>query len=527
MPARLTVAHLSGRRGGEVEEVVLPAVLGSAFEADVRVPEAAERHAVVFEREGEIVLQDSGSGRGTLLDGEPVQEAVLREGDVVRLGASGPELRLRSGGEDSEALLGSVAFHRPRGPFGPVLAFLRDAVGYVRPPLRWLLGGLFVLALAAVGWSHLQSRRLEAEVARLREALVRAEREREGFNARIEEERRREAAERAALEGRLEDLRQREESLRQKLAEAAAGEVQALRTELGATRERLGALESERAVGERIIRDFGPGVCLLQGAYAFFDQQGRPLRYRLDESGAPVNGPDGEPLLDPEGTGPVHSVEYVGTGFLVDRRGIILTNRHLAEPWWNDAQAQALAAAGTPPRLTLLRAFFPRQPEPFPLTLERHAEKADLALLKVDLGGRRVPLLPLDRSGRGAVPGQAVVVVGYPAGIEAILAKADSGVVREILAASGMNMERVAEALAKRGLIRPSTTQGHIGDITETDIVFDAPTTVGGSGGPVLNRNGVVIGVEYAVLSRFGGNSFGVPIRHAIALLRPPKPEPK
>jgi S1-C subfamily serine protease len=78
----------------------------------------------------------------------------------------------------------------------------------------------------------------------------------------------------------------------------------------------------------------------------------------------------------------------------------------------------------------------------------------------------------------------------------------------------------VAEALAVRGLIRPSTTQGHIGDVTPSDIVFDAPTTQGGSGGPVFNKSGRVVAVEYAVLGRFGGNSFGVPVRFAHELLR-------
>jgi serine protease Do len=112
-----------------------------------------------------------------------------------------------------------------------------------------------------------------------------------------------------------------------------------------------------------------------------------------------------------------------------------------------------------------------------------------------------------------------MVVVGYPTGLEAILAKAESGVVQTILDASGTSSERVTEALSTRGLIRPSTTQGHIGDVTPTDTVFDAPTTQGGSGGPVFNKNGRVIAVEYAVLPKFGGNSFGVPIRYALELL--------
>jgi S1-C subfamily serine protease len=145
----------------------------------------------------------------------------------------------------------------------------------------------------------------------------------------------------------------------------------------------------------------------------------------------------------------------------------------------------------------------------------------DLALMKVDLRGRKIPVLPLDRSPTGSVAGQPVVVVGYPAGLEAILAKAENGVVKQILESHGTNSERVTEALSLRGLIRPSTTQGHIGDITRSDIVFDAPTTQGGSGGPIFNKNGQVIAVEYAVLPKFGGNSFGVPVAYALDLLAP------
>src|SRR5438132_661625 len=78
---------------------------------------------------------------------------------------------------------------------------------------------------------------------------------------------------------------------------------------------------------------------------------------------------------------------------------------------------------------------------------------------------------------------------------------------------------RGADALRRQGLIRPTTTQGHIGDVTRTDIVFDAATTQGGSGGPVFNKQGEVIAVEYALLTKFGGNSFAIPIAYALELL--------
>jgi S1-C subfamily serine protease len=63
-------------------------------------------------------------------------------------------------------------------------------------------------------------------------------------------------------------------------------------------------------------------------------------------------------------------------------------------------------------------------------------------------------------------------------------------------------------------------TQGHVGDVLEDKIVYDAQTTSGGSGGPLLNREGGVIGVTFAVVKGFGGSNFGVPIRFASPLLK-------
>jgi serine protease Do len=355
---------------------------------------------------------------------------------------------------------------------------------------------------------------MDHEVAVLRHTVLQAEKARRAFEARVEEERRRGDADRAQLE----KVRAREAELLRRLTDPAGGEVQALKDELQSTRDRLQALESERAAGERIIRDFGAGVALIQGAYTFADSAGRLLRYRTTETGEPVAVGD---AIDPDGTGPIHVVEYYGTGFLVDPKGLVLTNRHLAEPWWNDDEAERLQKNGYRPRLMYLRGFFPQQKQPLDLALDRRSETVDLALLRVDLKGRKIPILPLDRSLTGSVAGQPVVVVGYPAGLEAILAKAESGVVRQILSSHGTDSERVTEALSQRGLIRPSTTQGHIGDITRSDIVFDAPTTQGGSGGPIFNKNGHVIAVEYAVLPKFGGNSFGVPITYALDMLDP------
>jgi serine protease Do len=52
-----------------------------------------------------------------------------------------------------------------------------------------------------------------------------------------------------------------------------------------------------------------------------------------------------------------------------------------------------------------------------------------------------------------------------------------------------------------------------------TEIVFDAQTTSGGSGGPLIDEQGKVVGVTVAVLKGFGGSNFGIPIRLSQPLL--------
>ncbi|HEX6737055.1 MAG TPA: trypsin-like peptidase domain-containing protein [Vicinamibacteria bacterium] len=501
---RLHFVHLSGPQSGEeVALEKLPATLGSDEGVDLVVPGSAPQHAMVLRRDAHVVLRDFGSPQGTLLAGQPVREVVLHDGDVVELGSGGPRLRVRLVG-GSRQLSETMAYrivHRTSRSFRRVLLLIA------------------LVAAALFGWSFHQSQRLRDELQTLRASLARADEERRGLEARIDSERRRAEVEREALHRRLEDYRDREETLRDRLAEAAGGEVNSLREELSLTRERIHTLESERAAGETVIRRYGAGVCMLQGAYGFRDAEGRPLRQQQSEDGSTKRGADGEPVLSPEGQGPLHKIDFYGTGFLVDATGLVLTNRHLAEPWWNDNEAAQRQRDGQQAHLISLRVFFPQVKEPFAAHIERHSDTVDLALLKVDLQGRRIPVLPLERSRAGAVPGQPVVLVGYPTGIEALLAKVEPGIVKEVLEAKGTSADRVTEALAQRGLIRPSTTQGHIGDVTQSDIVFDAPTTQGGSGGPVFNKLGKVVAVEYAVLSRFGGNSFGVPVTYAVELL--------
>jgi S1-C subfamily serine protease len=111
--------------------------------------------------------------------------------------------------------------------------------------------------------------------------------------------------------------------------------------------------------------------------------------------------------------------------------------------------------------------------------------------------------------------------LGYATGLSAILARAGEEAVNEIVKSTGGDAKKVVDELVRRKLIRPLVTQGHIGDVLADKIVYDAQTTSGGSGGPLINRTGEVIGVTFAVVRGFGGSNFGVPIRYAQPLLKP------
>jgi serine protease Do len=399
-----------------------------------------------------------------------------------------------------------------------MLAIHGSAAGRGGPQgaFRMLLAGILGLAATTMVYGQWRDRQLQMDVKQLRDAVAQAREDETQFRDRIARERLREGEERKRLEDLIADARAREERLGLLTSRSLADEKSA-RADLEATRERIAALETERAAGERIISDFAGGVALIEGRYAVYDAEGCPLRVTLGEDGLPRRQEDGSLVLSPEASGPVFTQEFVGTGFLVDGRGLLLTNRHVAEPWWNDATADGLLGEGREPRFEIFRAFFPNEAEPFELKTERVSETFDLAVVRIELRQRPIPVLPLDQTGRGAVPGQPVVLLGYPTGVDALLGKADSSAVRQILS-QGVE-QGVTESLGKAGLIRPSATQGHIGDVTPTDVVFDALTTQGGSGGPVLDRSGKVIAVEYAVLTKFAGSSFGVPIGHALELL--------
>ena len=284
---------------------------------------------------------------------------------------------------------------------------------------------------------------------------------------------------------------------------------------------RLKRLEAEGQAAQSIIPADVQSVCLLHVSVAFNDQSsGRRLRYGgLNEHGEPIQDSEGNPILTLDGKGPEVKLDVFGTGFVAGPNGRVITNRHVAEPWWKNDEIAQITSQGLQPQIAAIRAYFPGDPRAFHAEIQEISDVTDLASVRVDLQDLKRPVLALDAGKDSALSGQPVILMGYATGLAAILARTDEESAQDIIKKSGSDVSQVLNELAKRNLIHPLITQGHIGDILPDKIVFDAQTTSGGSGGPLFNRDGKVIGVTVAILKGFGGSNFGIPIRFSQPLL--------
>jgi S1-C subfamily serine protease len=207
---------------------------------------------------------------------------------------------------------------------------------------------------------------------------------------------------------------------------------------------------------------------------------------------------------------------FSGTGFVVGN-GLVATNRHIAEPWYEDSNEEALIHRGACTRLESLVIFFPGSPKPVNLSPASVSTISDVAILRAEKSNMvpSLPVLPLARA--AGSPGQLVTVIGYPMGIGGMVAKSPTGVYEQL--AYRHKGISTANKLAALSLIRPSVTYGHLGDAVGDKLIYDAPTAHGGSGGPVLNAKGEVIGVNFAYTDGFPGASLGISVESLRPLL--------
>lgn len=328
--------------------------------------------------------------------------------------------------------------------------------------------------------------------------------------------------------GAKNDLQKQAADLKAKMASAAPEDANTLQKQLEETNARLARIEQEGQGAQTLIPADVQSVCLLHVSVALRDKNtGQRLRYAgLNQQGQPLEDSGGDPILTLEGHGPEVKIDIFGTGFVAGPNGRVMTNHHVAEPWWKTDDFKVFTDQGYQPEISAIRAYFPGDPRAFHAEVQQISPETDLATMRVDMQDLKRAVLLVDWNQGAAVTGQPVILMGYATGLAAILARTDEDTAQEIISHNGIDVSKVLDDLAHRNLIRPLITQGHIGDILPDKIVFDAQTTNGGSGGPLFNRKGKVIGVTYAVLKGFGGSNFGIPIKFSEPLLGAAPPAP-
>lgn len=301
---------------------------------------------------------------------------------------------------------------------------------------------------------------------------------------------------------------------------ATRGEIDKLRDDLRIAQEEARVLRTSLSLPEKVVNDYGRGICLIYGTYVFTDPRvGREVRYKEPSGAENPIGPDGSINLSVDGNGRVYEVEFMGTGFLADK-GWVLTNRHVIQAWDEDDLASLIKMRDFRPKLKELLAYFPQVRQPFKLTPVETSTDQDVALCSFDQGAVELPALPLDETGEGVASGQSVVLLGYPAGLEGLIARTDDINRASLRRYGNLSYRTQLNELASSSKIRPQSTQGHISDVSP-QLVYDARTDEGGSGGPVFGANGKVIGINQAILlNSQSTTNFGVPIRYGIELLK-------
>ena len=209
-----------------------------------------------------------------------------------------------------------------------------------------------------------------------------------------------------------------------------------------------------------------------------------------------------------------------GTGFMV-APGLLATNRHVAEPWYGDRDAAIALRRGGTASLEKLEAYFPGSPLPVALHPVVVAKHGDLAVLRVDDTAFTQNLKPLMLAAAPPRVGDPITVLAYPMGVTGMVAKSPAAVYERL--SSHQDDPGTASELAALSLIRPSATFGHIGDVSADKLIYDAPTARGGSGGPVLNTHGEVVGVNAAYIDGFSGGTLGISTTNLLPLVESAK----
>ncbi|WP_337171658.1 trypsin-like peptidase domain-containing protein [Gemmatimonas aurantiaca] len=571
---RVVLRHLKGSKASQLEEFPLEQfaelTIGRDPSAGVRFdPDkddlVGRQHARIARDANDpyrFTLTDLNSRNGTFLNKlRVVGDRPLQPGDVIQLGAGGPELQFdidplpamyvkatRLGGavagvaetrvgappaaSGSSGSGGTGNAPAPTNSIGK--ATVERMIGETRNQGRRnmfaVLGVAAALIIGVVGYNRLQADKLEEQGGKTKARLDSL----------------------GKATGRAGEL-----SKQLQPAEIAAAHSPAV------VQVDFSWKLTHRGSGGQVYHRLVPNVIKMRdGSRRPIVDNGRQMVPAYVQVGSAI-----EPALTlDQNAGEPIGVSSRGSGFVVTSNGFIITNRHVAYNWqtWyrfnpNDVgpildgrTGQPMLDEGGNPvvtrppgqwipsetkqagpkgdigdfqaRVEYLYVRFPKDPTPFEAANVRPSQRHDVALIKVD-APQALSYVNMEDTYDKTRQGDAVTVMGYP------------GVSDEVITVI-KSRDMFNREAQQRILPDPTLSTGNIGKIlraADTEVrdgfITLAPggdtyqltinsTGGGNSGGPMFDAFGNVIGIYFAGKTTDAQISFAIPIRYAMELLK-------
>ncbi|KUK67002.1 MAG: Trypsin-like serine protease with C-terminal PDZ domain [candidate division WS6 bacterium 36_33] len=238
------------------------------------------------------------------------------------------------------------------------------------------------------------------------------------------------------------------------------------------------AINYSPMVRDYIVENFDEGEVSTQeeGKKYVITQEEKDVIEIIEEAGHSVVSIAISQLSLSQEEGLIDRSRNIGSGFIVDSSGLIVTNQHVVSD--TNADYTVITEDG----------------EEYSVVEILRDDFNDIAIVKISLKeGEKLSALTLGDSDSLLV-GQSVIAIGTPLGEYA--GSATTGII------SGLN----------RSVTASSGWFGSTAKTYEDVIQTDAAVNPGNSGGPLINSLGEVIGINFATTSGADNISFAIPI---------------
>jgi S1-C subfamily serine protease len=378
---RIDLEIVSGARAGFRDAFDKSYIaLGRDPLADVRFDaerdlDASAKHAAVLLRDGGYAVRDLGSRNGTFVNGRRVSgDTPLADGDVIRCGTTGPEVRVRFPREQAEQVMRPVAAPPAApGPAAPRTAGAPKGATAPPPSRRPAPSTTSVLrAQVRASKSHVRGLLIVLGIVVVGATAVLIW---QGYAARQQQ---------ARTLSVLDSLGRELTSLRSAKV-AADSEAARLQREIAAARDpaRIAALQQQYSSVRRRQRDIATAQSVDYRAIMGANSPGVAIVFVQFEDTTQM---------------------WSGSAFCVDVDGTMLTNRHVVI---NDQGQRPLRIA----------VQFSGSRDVLPGRFVRAAPDADIAVIQVESRGPFPVVQGLDTTA-DAQAGDPIALIGFPLGLD-------------------------------------------------------------------------------------------------------------